>query len=447
MADTPPPTPAEPSGKAPVIGLWPSQEDAANKPQKPIGCDAIVFYHTCGCRKGDRPIYLCRTNDCKHEMSNLLVGGLPYACRQPERSGACEIKDRAEVEFVREIDTADRLESFLILTKCTKADIDTITPSSTGSDYETWDEEICSHYDRIQVLTRLKLTSRAPLDVRTSIDMEEVRTKLRAQSEIELSREGLNESNGSDVERNGDRSIEIVDAGCDSNEDGESAVGIDGEVESKNDAEIDSSNSQGEADNENNVENGVESDVVDNGESEIGSDGGVVVETDIEGNSESDVTSDSVNVIESGIQSNVKQSSSGTDSEIDGESDAESNDTSKVEGDVESDIESDIKSVSKTYGESDTESTFDSLEVSNVDYGIDNSDEIQLGRVNQDEREDTLSTAGIVDTSSDYLEDIFSDSDAMSDDLIDFLLVDENKPKETKKRSGMGKVWSYFRIL
>ncbi|KAI1079248.1 hypothetical protein F5B20DRAFT_590695 [Whalleya microplaca] len=149
--NAPPPTPlasTTPGVKSPLIDLWIGsvEDETPEAPESKTlgtdGCQAIVFYHACGCIS--KPItYFCSTNSCQHDMSKVIVGRLPFACRSPQgRSAECQQVDRAKQEFVREVDTADRLESLLVLDAVPKGDIEEFLPDFVGSPYVRWDVEI-----------------------------------------------------------------------------------------------------------------------------------------------------------------------------------------------------------------------------------------------------------------------------------------------------------------
>ncbi|KAL7629799.1 hypothetical protein AAE478_001322 [Parahypoxylon ruwenzoriense] len=120
-------------------------------------------------------------------IMTLLVGGLPFACKsQPGRSKSCQQDDPAKTSFVREIDTADRLERFMVLEECTKADIEALTPPFAGTEYQAWDEEIYSHYQQMKI----QKSAETPLQTAfpsndgvwfKGIDAEELTRKLQAQ--------------------------------------------------------------------------------------------------------------------------------------------------------------------------------------------------------------------------------------------------------------------------
>ncbi|KAI2776308.1 hypothetical protein F4815DRAFT_485114 [Daldinia loculata] len=132
---------------APTASLWPAGKGATEKPQDTgVGCQFITFYHTCGCRSNKNSVYLCSTDTCQHTKSTVLLGELPFACGSyPGRSTACSLEDPARREFVREVDTADRLDKLLVLPDCTRADIDILIPPFQNPN---WHEHIYRYYQQ-----------------------------------------------------------------------------------------------------------------------------------------------------------------------------------------------------------------------------------------------------------------------------------------------------------
>ncbi|KAI1086923.1 hypothetical protein F5B19DRAFT_101586 [Rostrohypoxylon terebratum] len=87
-------------------------------------CQAIVFYHSCGCKSNNNPVCFCFRPECQHEALSLVIGRLPFACgSQQGPSEACQVEDETKKRFVREVDTADRLTSLTVLPGCTMNDI------------------------------------------------------------------------------------------------------------------------------------------------------------------------------------------------------------------------------------------------------------------------------------------------------------------------------------
>ncbi|GAP90387.1 hypothetical protein SAMD00023353_4900430 [Rosellinia necatrix] len=108
----------------------PTTYDLPADPQAPSSfCQAIVFFYACGCRAPE-PVYCCQpvpgsgeadaagvggsgsgSNPCRHEKPELVVAKLPLACgSRIGGSAACGAEDPGAREFVREVDTAERLE-------------------------------------------------------------------------------------------------------------------------------------------------------------------------------------------------------------------------------------------------------------------------------------------------------------------------------------------------
>ncbi|KAI0467644.1 hypothetical protein F4859DRAFT_517809 [Xylaria cf. heliscus] len=98
--------------------------------QKPTGpspfCEAIYFYYACGCRTPN-PIFCCQpqpnvssrqlraNNPCQHKTSSVVIAKLPHSCKAKlGKTEACHAEDPATREFVREVDTAERLDLAII---------------------------------------------------------------------------------------------------------------------------------------------------------------------------------------------------------------------------------------------------------------------------------------------------------------------------------------------
>ncbi|KAI0829585.1 hypothetical protein F5Y06DRAFT_307994 [Hypoxylon sp. FL0890] len=173
---------------------WHPQTKRVNapKPNGPEGpCQTIVFYHTCGCKSCRNSVHVCSTRICSHRTSTLLLAGLPYACgSQNPRSEACWIEDIAKTEFIREVDTADRLDSFVTLPECTREDIIALTPAFAGSYSQTWVEEIYNHYQWRKASISDETSSQgapfAPQEVNSRcVEAVQVNTQLQAQPEVQ----------------------------------------------------------------------------------------------------------------------------------------------------------------------------------------------------------------------------------------------------------------------
>ncbi|KAI1463846.1 uncharacterized protein F4812DRAFT_468481 [Daldinia caldariorum] len=146
MSNPPPSsTPSFSPTHTPTAYPWPVEKGVSERSQDTrASCQFITFYHTCGCRSYKDSVYLCSIGACQHTRSTVVLGELPFACGSyPGRSAACGTEDPAKREFVREVDTADRLEKLLVLPDCTRADIDDLIPPFHNPN---WDYEISSRY-------------------------------------------------------------------------------------------------------------------------------------------------------------------------------------------------------------------------------------------------------------------------------------------------------------
>ncbi|KAJ8107903.1 hypothetical protein ONZ43_g6586 [Nemania bipapillata] len=76
----------------------PSSQTATGPPSSSF-CQAIVFFYTCGCRKPE-PVYCCQPPDSSSGSGKT----------NPCKSLACGAQDPGAKEFIREVDTAERLE-------------------------------------------------------------------------------------------------------------------------------------------------------------------------------------------------------------------------------------------------------------------------------------------------------------------------------------------------
>ncbi|KAI1294337.1 hypothetical protein F5Y03DRAFT_318314 [Xylaria venustula] len=104
-------------------------------------CSALYFYYACGCRAPE-PIFCCqpstqsRTDDknpCKHEKPTMVIAKLPHACGHlVGDSEACGVADLGAKEFVREVDTAERLE-IVVSKEIDQDEIDDVLPQKMDS--------------------------------------------------------------------------------------------------------------------------------------------------------------------------------------------------------------------------------------------------------------------------------------------------------------------------
>ncbi|KAI0451394.1 hypothetical protein F5B21DRAFT_487400 [Xylaria acuta] len=100
-------------------------------------CKAFFFFYACGCRTPE-PFFCCRphpdvsprvvhaSNPCQHETPSVVVAKLPHACKAG-KTEACGAVDPALLAFVREVDTAERLD-LTILRGIPRDEIDTALP-------------------------------------------------------------------------------------------------------------------------------------------------------------------------------------------------------------------------------------------------------------------------------------------------------------------------------
>lgn len=136
---------------------------AASPPSSPTGpssfCQAIVSFYSCGCRD-PQPVFCCRpptnlpgdtlgspqSNPCRHENVTLFVTKLPHACRlRLGNSEACGAEDAGAKGFVREVDTAERLE-LAVVAGVTKEAIDHSLPGKIEGEFTA--HTVASKYRR-----------------------------------------------------------------------------------------------------------------------------------------------------------------------------------------------------------------------------------------------------------------------------------------------------------
>ncbi|KAI0399715.1 hypothetical protein F4802DRAFT_620844 [Xylaria palmicola] len=101
-------------------------------------CEALLFFYACGCRERD-PFFCCRPpppadgspqphNPCRHETPSVVLAKLPHACgSRLGRAPACGAADPGARAFVREVDTAERLE-LAVLDGLARGEIDGALP-------------------------------------------------------------------------------------------------------------------------------------------------------------------------------------------------------------------------------------------------------------------------------------------------------------------------------
>ncbi|KAI2605648.1 hypothetical protein GGR54DRAFT_444505 [Hypoxylon sp. NC1633] len=406
MLTAPPPTPSQPSA---------------------AGCRAIVLYHTCGCRSS-QPLYLCETNKCEHPTSNLLIGELPFACgSQQGRSEACEIEDRAKKEFVREVDTANQLETFFVLPGCTKADIEVIVPPFTGSNYQTWEEEINSRYERMQTLRSAEVMSRG-------IQMEVVIPKLQAQFDIEREEALKGERCGGEDQPGEDKGQPSEENHTTTAEPGFSPGAVD---------PLSFGSEQ--------VEEGkqIKSTDIDQ------DDNGLDFTKDGEGESNVNVSSRKVATDDSGYESDVS-SNTGRDvsdihTDVDLPASIRSESNASHVGDGKGVNCNDNGNVNGERGGSEGEGKSESE--SDVDSHVDFETSKSTGLENQDQNESTA--AGVNNTDQQYRYRSREDAldgwrgwRGMDDDAIDLILaIRKEHSNNVESGSAVSRIWSYFQVF
>ncbi|KAI0542573.1 hypothetical protein GGR58DRAFT_254238 [Xylaria digitata] len=121
----------------------PTPDAASQTSTQSSSCQAIFFFYTCGCRTLE-PFYCCQPssrpqdatgNPCTHENPTLLTAKLPHSCnRLLGSSEACGAEDPAKKEFVREVDTAERLE-LVMSTGIQRDNIHNVLPKKVNGDF------------------------------------------------------------------------------------------------------------------------------------------------------------------------------------------------------------------------------------------------------------------------------------------------------------------------
>ncbi|KAI0551189.1 hypothetical protein F4679DRAFT_144488 [Xylaria curta] len=94
-----------------------SEPEGAPENVEPLTfCNALFFFYACGCRAPE-PIFCCRPHPddslgavkCRHETPSVTIAKLPHGCKTG-KTEACTAVDPASLEFVREADTAERID-------------------------------------------------------------------------------------------------------------------------------------------------------------------------------------------------------------------------------------------------------------------------------------------------------------------------------------------------
>ncbi|TRX93626.1 hypothetical protein FHL15_005598 [Xylaria flabelliformis] len=106
-----------------------SGSEGAPELTKPLTfCNAIFFFYACGCRAPE-PFFCCRPHPddssgavkCRHETPSVIIAKLPHASVDP-----------ASLEFVREVDTAERID-LAILGNIPQDEIDSLPERVDGT--------------------------------------------------------------------------------------------------------------------------------------------------------------------------------------------------------------------------------------------------------------------------------------------------------------------------
>ncbi|KAI1098058.1 hypothetical protein F4804DRAFT_350822 [Jackrogersella minutella] len=410
MQTTPPPTLSKPahrsnqiSDKALMVGSSPHISAPEKSQAVTNSCQAIVLYHTCGCKSSQKPVYFCSTVDCQHETATLLVAGLPFACcsSQSSRSEACQIEDISKKMFVREADTGTTLQNLKVLPNCTRDDIDALVTPYAGSDNQAWDDEIYNHYQERRALESIGIPSQeaAPLAPDASVkgaNFEETSTNLEEQIDIQ-GKSFEDESN--QTEENRDASL------CEQEEQQEDEITEDPEIDEG--AQIDMEMFQ-----------------VGDGESDV---------SDI-----SDI-SDFSEFMDVNINSEYDIDEIYNDKSVLG---VESHSDNSNEANVETNLEGKFKRES----ENDAEDNIDSLKGSQPRPVGTVEESGKIHDRGYDDYKDIFPPAQPAEASSQvsrFLNDAL-DENEMSDDFIDFLISagDISKPQ---RQTAIGKLLSFFR--
>ncbi|KAI0015749.1 hypothetical protein F4780DRAFT_47055 [Xylariomycetidae sp. FL0641] len=133
-------------------------------------CQATFFYYSCGCRSTEPamdPGFNCRPTPqfqaeadgnesaCQHTNPTIQVARLPTPCnRSPARSEDCLAADPARLQFVREVDTADRLE-MIYVGEGRREELKSLVPLHLQGDPKSVKEELTNHYLKTKYRTKL----------------------------------------------------------------------------------------------------------------------------------------------------------------------------------------------------------------------------------------------------------------------------------------------------
>ncbi|KAI1134782.1 hypothetical protein F5Y05DRAFT_200426 [Hypoxylon sp. FL0543] len=415
----------------PRTDQWYARANDAPKPRAQKGpCQTFVFYHTCGCKANMNLVYACSIQGCNHTISDLLVAGLPYACGGGlnARSEACGVEDIAKKEFIREVDSADRLDTFVAFPECTKQDIYALTPTFAGSDSQTWIEEICGLHQQRKAQTSVETP---PEETPSAVDpsgvgLARVDSEIQAQDGVEgekildgteqkeeelIGEEPQDEQPQSiEADEELEAEIRLFEVGDAESDDGDSE-----NVESDGEHNVDVFDTEHEVDND--VDNDVHNDEEKDDETA----------TEISDAEYIDAVSDSVesndilpdNDSENSAESNGENGGNG------GEHDVKSNEKENPQKDAEKD------------GKEYTNISLDSPKVSVVDGVGDAGDSNGQKDIPQ-----CAGTAGGSSYAPNPTMSLIHPADDMTDDFMDFLLsIQEAKPDVKPS------IWSCFKLF
>ncbi|KAI0438609.1 hypothetical protein F4803DRAFT_85922 [Xylaria telfairii] len=129
---------------SPII-VTSNPEIGLNLPKPSPSCQAVFFYYACGCR-APKPIFCCQpypnapqqqiyaNNPCQHKTPSVIIAKLPHSCKaEIGNTEACRAEDPAAKEFVREVDTAERLD--LATFHIPSVDVDKTLPKRIDGDF------------------------------------------------------------------------------------------------------------------------------------------------------------------------------------------------------------------------------------------------------------------------------------------------------------------------
>ncbi|KAI1413869.1 hypothetical protein F5Y13DRAFT_188846 [Hypoxylon sp. FL1857] len=407
-------------------GSWRPRADVSKPKITGAACQTIVCYHSCGCKSTKNSVHFCGARVCNHTTTTLVVAGLPFACAsQNPRSEACGIEDIAKTEFIREVDTADRLDNFITLPDCTKEDINALIPAFAGSN---WAEEIYNHYQRRKTPKSTEIPSQEDTLASQAVDIKGVdpvqdNGELQGQSEVQ-----------SEELKDGDKKEEEI-ARAEKQDEQLKSVEIDEELQ----AEI-GLFKVGEDEDGDESGAGDSDSATDDGEQNVS------IVSDIKQDVETIIKSDTENDAEDDAKKHTKERAAGTS-----ESAVESLGVSDVLADGKNNKKDDIKSdkdnnLGNDVGKDVEEYTNVPLASPEV-YDIDFDSEDVVGEPGDpDNHKGTIPpcapTVGTTSYTPNPTMSTSPETNDATDDFIDFLLTaQEIEPTEKKS------IWSCFRFF